>query len=104
MSALDSTPIATEVLRFEDLPLGSRGTRRASARSVTEAGKHAAPMQSPAYRPKRASRAPERRRSLVVEAVAQTLLSAPLAATQQRRYQIASGLLVWPGLAGVGGL
>jgi hypothetical protein len=28
----DSSPIVTEVLRFEDLPLGSRGTRRAIAR------------------------------------------------------------------------
>jgi hypothetical protein len=28
----DSSPIVTEVVRFEDLPLGSRGTRRAVAR------------------------------------------------------------------------
>jgi hypothetical protein len=28
----DSSPIVTEVVRFEDLPLGSRGTRRAIAR------------------------------------------------------------------------
>jgi hypothetical protein len=33
MSApVDSSPIVTEVVRFEDLPLGSRGTRRAIAR------------------------------------------------------------------------
>ena len=32
MSAADLSPIVTEVLRFEDLPLGSRGTRRAIAR------------------------------------------------------------------------
>jgi len=28
----DSSPTVTEVVRFEDLPLGSRGTRRAIAR------------------------------------------------------------------------
>jgi hypothetical protein len=28
----DSSPIVTEVVRFEDFPLGSRGTRRAIAR------------------------------------------------------------------------
>jgi hypothetical protein len=28
----DSSPIVTEVVRFKDLPLGSRGTRRAIAR------------------------------------------------------------------------
>jgi len=32
MSASDTSPIVTEVLRFEDLPFGSRGTRRAIAR------------------------------------------------------------------------
>jgi hypothetical protein len=32
MSAPDTSPTVVEVLRFEDLPLGSRGTRRASAR------------------------------------------------------------------------
>jgi hypothetical protein len=32
MSASDTSPIVTEVLRFEDLPLGSRGSRRAIAR------------------------------------------------------------------------
>ena len=33
MSASESTPIVTEVLRFEELPLGSRGTRRVVVRS-----------------------------------------------------------------------
>jgi hypothetical protein len=28
----DSSPTVTEVVRFEDLPLGSRGTRRAVVR------------------------------------------------------------------------
>ena len=32
MSPSEPTPIVTEILRFEDLPLGSRGTRRAVAR------------------------------------------------------------------------
>ena len=32
MSASDTSPTVIEVLRFEDLPLGSRGTRRAIAR------------------------------------------------------------------------
>ena len=32
MSAPDTSPTVTEVLRFEDLPLGSRGTRRAIVR------------------------------------------------------------------------
>jgi hypothetical protein len=32
MSASNTSPIVTEVLRFEDLPPGSRGTRRAIAR------------------------------------------------------------------------
>jgi hypothetical protein len=32
MSASNPSPIVTEVLRFEDLPAGSRGTRRAIAR------------------------------------------------------------------------
>jgi hypothetical protein len=32
MSASNPDPIVTEVLRFEDLPPGSRGTRRAIAR------------------------------------------------------------------------
>jgi hypothetical protein len=32
MSAPDTSPTVTEVLRFEDLPLDSRGTRRAIAR------------------------------------------------------------------------
>jgi hypothetical protein len=32
MSAPDTSPTVIEVLRFEDLPLGSRGTRRAIAR------------------------------------------------------------------------
>ena len=32
MSASEPTPIVTEILRFEDLPPGSRGTRRAIAR------------------------------------------------------------------------
>jgi hypothetical protein len=32
MSASDTNPIVTEIVRFEDLPLGSRGTRRAIAR------------------------------------------------------------------------
>jgi hypothetical protein len=32
MSASNPSPIVTEVLRFEDLPPGSRGTRRAIAR------------------------------------------------------------------------
>ena len=32
MSAPDTSPTIIEVLRFEDLPLGSRGTRRAIAR------------------------------------------------------------------------
>jgi len=32
MSASDTSPVVTEVLRFEDLPLGSHGTRRAIAR------------------------------------------------------------------------
>ena len=32
MSACQPTPTVTEVLRFEDLPPGSRGTRRAVAR------------------------------------------------------------------------
>jgi hypothetical protein len=32
MSAPDTSPTVVEVMRFEDLPLGSRGTRRAIAR------------------------------------------------------------------------
>ena len=32
MSASDPSPTVTEIVRFEDLPLGSRGTRRAIAR------------------------------------------------------------------------
>ena len=32
MSAPDIRPTVTAILRFEDLPLGSRGTRRAIAR------------------------------------------------------------------------
>ena len=32
VSASDPSPTITEVLRFEDLPLGSRGTRRAVVR------------------------------------------------------------------------
>ena len=32
MSASDPSPTIIEVLRFEDLPLGSRGSRRAIAR------------------------------------------------------------------------
>ena len=32
MSPSEPTPTVTEILRFEDLPLGSRGTRRAVAR------------------------------------------------------------------------
>jgi hypothetical protein len=32
VSASDRSPTITEVLRFEDLPLGSRGTRRAVVR------------------------------------------------------------------------
>jgi hypothetical protein len=32
MSASEATPTVTEILRFEDLPFGSRGTRRAVAR------------------------------------------------------------------------
>lgn len=32
MSAADSIPVVEEVLRFEDFPLGSRGTRRAVVR------------------------------------------------------------------------
>ena len=32
MSTSNPSPIVTEVLRFEDLPPGSRGTRRAIAR------------------------------------------------------------------------
>ena len=32
MSASETSPTVTEVLRFEDLPLGSRGTRRAVVR------------------------------------------------------------------------
>jgi hypothetical protein len=32
MSAPDTSPTVIEILRFEDLPLGSRGTRRAIAR------------------------------------------------------------------------
>ena len=32
MSAPDTSPTVVEVLRFEDLPLGSLGTRRAIAR------------------------------------------------------------------------
>ena len=32
MSASSSQPTVTEVLRFEDLPLGSRGSRRAVVR------------------------------------------------------------------------
>jgi hypothetical protein len=32
MSNSDTSPVVTEVLRFEDLPLGSHGTRRAIAR------------------------------------------------------------------------
>jgi len=32
MSGRDASPIVTEVLRFEDLPLGSSGTRRAIVR------------------------------------------------------------------------
>ena len=32
MSASNPSPIVTEVVRFEDLPPGSRGTRRAIAR------------------------------------------------------------------------
>jgi hypothetical protein len=32
MSASKPSPIVTEVVRFEDLPPGSRGTRRAIAR------------------------------------------------------------------------
>lgn len=32
MSAPDTSPTVVEVVRFEDLPLGSRGTRRAIAR------------------------------------------------------------------------
>jgi hypothetical protein len=32
MSASNASPTVTEVLRFEDLPPGSRGTRRAIAR------------------------------------------------------------------------
>jgi hypothetical protein len=32
MSASDASPVVTEVLRFEDRPLGSRGSRRAIAR------------------------------------------------------------------------
>jgi len=34
MSAPDTSPTIIEVLRFEDLPLGSRGTRRAIARWI----------------------------------------------------------------------
>jgi hypothetical protein len=32
MSAPDTSPTVVEVMRFEDLPLGSRGTRRVIAR------------------------------------------------------------------------
>ena len=32
MSASSSQPTITEILRFEDLPLGSRGSRRAVVR------------------------------------------------------------------------
>jgi len=32
MSALEHSPTVVEVLRFEDLPLGSRGSRRALVR------------------------------------------------------------------------
>ena len=32
MSAAEPNPVVEEVLRFEDLPLGSRGTRRALVR------------------------------------------------------------------------
>ena len=32
MSAAEPSPVVEEVLRFEDLPLGSRGTRRALVR------------------------------------------------------------------------
>jgi hypothetical protein len=32
MSAAEPSPVVKEVLRFEDLPLGSRGTRRALVR------------------------------------------------------------------------
>jgi hypothetical protein len=32
MSASEPSPVVEEVLRFEDLPLGSRGTRRAVVR------------------------------------------------------------------------
>jgi hypothetical protein len=32
MSTSETSPTVTEVLRFEDLPLGSRGTRRAVVR------------------------------------------------------------------------
>ena len=32
MSASDTSRVVTEILRFEDLPLGSRGSRRAIAR------------------------------------------------------------------------
>jgi hypothetical protein len=32
MSASNTSPIVTEVVRFQDLPPGSRGTRRAIAR------------------------------------------------------------------------
>jgi hypothetical protein len=32
MSAPDTSPTVVEVIRFEDLPLGSRGTRRAIVR------------------------------------------------------------------------
>jgi hypothetical protein len=32
MSASDTSPTAVEVMRFEDLPLGSRGSRRAIVR------------------------------------------------------------------------
>ena len=35
MSDSNPSPIVTEVLRFEDLPLGSPGTRRAITRSYS---------------------------------------------------------------------